>query len=96
MAEVNINVERCKGCGLCVPACRMEVLGMSEGFNQQGHRYAEVQDVQKCTACGMCYQMCPEAVIEVRKKEKAKRDVVDVKPAHKTRTNQRSDAKVEY
>ena len=37
---VKIDVEACKGCDLCIPACRPGVLVMTtDRFNQRGYRY---------------------------------------------------------
>jgi len=63
---VEIDQERCKGCGLCIDACPKNVLGFSEGFNAKGYHPAEVQRQDDCIACGFCYQMCPDACIEVK------------------------------
>lgn len=67
MADINLNIERCKGCGMCVGACPNEVICMSEDLNERGYHFAEVIDKDKCTACGLCYRMCPDVAIEISK-----------------------------
>ncbi len=67
MAEINLNLERCKGCGLCVGACPVDNLRIGENLNQQGVEYAEVIDPNRCTGCGMCYRVCPDMAIEIRR-----------------------------
>jgi 2-oxoglutarate ferredoxin oxidoreductase subunit delta len=62
---VTIDVERCKGCELCIPACRPGVLRMSEATN--GHGFAYPLLVEGCTACRACYDVCPDFVFQVFK-----------------------------
>ena len=60
---VVIEVERCKGCELCIPACRPGVLSMSEEANAHGFRFPLLSP--GCTACRACREVCPDFVFEV-------------------------------
>ncbi len=60
---VVVDVERCKGCELCIPACRPGVLAMSEELNSQGVRFPVL--FAGCTACRACREVCPDFVFEV-------------------------------
>ena len=63
---VVIDVERCKGCELCIPACRPGVLTMTaDQFNQRGYRYPEL--LVGCTGCRACREICPDFVFDVFK-----------------------------
>ena len=62
---VVINVERCKGCELCIPACRPAVLTMSQETNEAGYRYPEL--LVGCTGCRACREVCPDFVFDVFK-----------------------------
>jgi 2-oxoglutarate ferredoxin oxidoreductase subunit delta len=62
---VTIDVEACKGCELCIPACPPEVLAMSTAVNETGYRYPEL--IPGCTGCLACLQVCPDFVFEVFK-----------------------------
>ncbi len=60
---VTIDVDRCKGCDLCIPACRPGVLAMSKEVNGNGFHYPELEP--GCTACKACFDVCPDFVFEV-------------------------------
>ena len=56
---LRIDVDECKGCGLCVEACPPKVIGMSEHLNHYGYRTAMYAGTG-CTGCGICFMACPE------------------------------------
>jgi 2-oxoglutarate ferredoxin oxidoreductase subunit delta len=60
---VVIDVERCKGCELCIPACPPEVLSMSDDLNHLGYRYPQLHP--GCTGCQACQVICPDWVFTV-------------------------------
>jgi 2-oxoglutarate ferredoxin oxidoreductase subunit delta len=77
---VVIELERCKGCELCIPACRPGVLSMSEEANAHGFRFPLLSP--GCTACRACREVCPDFVFEVyRFDEPQLLEVDDTAPA---------------
>jgi 2-oxoglutarate ferredoxin oxidoreductase subunit delta len=62
--KIIIDIERCKGCGLCVTVCPKGRIIISKRSNKSGYFPAEVTNIE-CTACAMCAIICPDAVIEV-------------------------------
>ena len=56
---LQVDVNECKGCGLCVEACPPKVIAMSERLNHYGYRTATYAG-EGCTGCGICYMVCPE------------------------------------
>ena len=75
---VQIDIETCKGCELCVEACPQDSLSLSKEINKIGYHYAVlVQD--NCTGCVNCALVCPDAVITVyRESKKSKREPIAV------------------
>lgn len=73
MADIQIDIERCKGCGLCVLQCVRGCLKMSEETNGGGNTYAMLNGAKdKCTGCALCCQMCPDVAISIREEKKTK------------------------
>jgi 2-oxoglutarate ferredoxin oxidoreductase subunit delta len=64
---VVINTERCKGCELCIPVCKPEVLRMSEAQNTQGMHFPEL--LAGCTGCTACALVCPDFCFEIYRYE---------------------------
>jgi 2-oxoglutarate ferredoxin oxidoreductase subunit delta len=62
---VTINAEQCKGCELCIPACRPGVLRMGDSTNTHGFLYPEL--MPGCTGCRACHDVCPDFVFDVFK-----------------------------
>jgi 2-oxoglutarate ferredoxin oxidoreductase subunit delta len=66
---VTIDVELCKGCELCIPACPVDVLVMSEARNERGEQYPLLKP--GCTGCGACYYVCPDFCFTIYQYERA-------------------------
>jgi 2-oxoglutarate ferredoxin oxidoreductase subunit delta len=70
--DIEVNIEQCKGCELCIVACPQDALALSPEINKQGYHYAVlIEDV--CTGCTNCALVCPDAVITVYREDKKKR-----------------------
>jgi 2-oxoglutarate ferredoxin oxidoreductase subunit delta len=65
MPEVRILREYCKGCVLCVAACPVKCLRMSDTVGDEGVPLAEVVESIDCTGCLQCHTVCPDMAIEV-------------------------------
>ncbi len=72
---VIIDIERCKGCGLCIAFCPKKELKFSDKNNKKGYPYPEFRGTD-CIGCLRCGLICPETAITIlrksRKKEKGK------------------------
>ncbi len=53
---VNIEMEKCLGCGCCSDICRFGALELQEK--------AVVND-EFCTECGECCEVCPATVLKI-------------------------------
>jgi len=56
---LRVDMNECKGCGLCIEACPPKVIHLSERLNHFGYRTATYAG-KGCTGCGICFMACPE------------------------------------
>ncbi len=66
--RVEIDGERCKGCGLCVATCPKSILCLMPTLNRAGYHPAATTptaDPVACTGCAVCGRMCPDTAITV-------------------------------
>ncbi|MBT3500937.1 MAG: ferredoxin family protein [Candidatus Marinimicrobia bacterium] len=69
--HIIINIQKCKGCELCIIECPQNGMALSSNINQNGYHYAYLaEDI--CTGCTNCALICPEAIIKVYRKKKSK------------------------
>lgn len=59
---VHVQVERCKGCELCIDYCPTRVLALSSEFNAKGYHYPTVVG-DNCINCQACRTICPDFAI---------------------------------
>lgn len=64
-----IDIDRCKGCALCVVACPTDTLALSTNkVNHKGYVFCqEVNDT--CIGCASCAIVCPDGCISVYRKK---------------------------
>jgi 2-oxoglutarate ferredoxin oxidoreductase subunit delta len=68
MAKVYIDEGKCKGCGLCVTVCPVNIVEIEKDKpNEKGLYPAHVIDMEKCIGCAFCATICPDTVIIVEK-----------------------------
>lgn len=63
--RVEIKIDTCKGCSLCIDACPQGVLGLGAEVNVKGYLPALDLNPEKCTGCTFCALMCPDSCITV-------------------------------
>lgn len=50
-----VDVDKCTGCGVCVPTCPDAAISLEEG--------SPVRDVERCIFCCACIRACPEQAL---------------------------------
>ncbi|MCP5107102.1 MAG: 4Fe-4S dicluster domain-containing protein [bacterium] len=59
VVTLELNGDKCIGCGMCVSVCPHAVFEINE-------KKAFISDRDACMECGACAQNCPVQAIEVR------------------------------
>ncbi|OGU55045.1 MAG: hypothetical protein A2V66_07925 [Ignavibacteria bacterium RBG_13_36_8] len=73
--DIVINIEKCKGCELCVAACPQDTLEQAKKVNTKGYLYI-VKINDECTGCTNCALVCPEGAITVYRETGRKKEPV--------------------
>lgn len=64
LVDMEIDTEKCQGCGACREACRMKIPVIDPEKN------VVIIDDPRCMRCPLCSQACPEGVITLHGKER--------------------------
>jgi 2-oxoglutarate ferredoxin oxidoreductase subunit delta len=63
---LEIEDDRCKGCGLCVDVCPKHSLDLDRSIvNRLGYHPVRLVDEPSCTSCALCARICPDTVFTV-------------------------------
>lgn len=62
---IEVDIETCKGCALCVVACPTKTIALKRDVNSKGYHYAFMENPQSCTGCVSCALVCPDTAITV-------------------------------
>ena len=65
VSTIRIYEDICKGCGICVEFCPLQVLERSKEMNKKGYYPPKLKSAEKCTACRICELMCPDFAIVI-------------------------------
>ncbi len=63
--NIIINIEKCKGCELCIKECNKGKLIKSYKTNENGYCYPKITETE-CIGCGNCFQVCSNWAIEIQ------------------------------
>lgn len=63
--RIEISLDTCKGCDLCIDACPHGVIEIGDYVNKKGYLAAEAKHLENCTGCTFCALMCPDSCITV-------------------------------
>jgi 2-oxoglutarate ferredoxin oxidoreductase subunit delta len=64
---IDVDKEKCKGCGVCITACPTHVIQLAKQVNGKGYNYAHMEKPEACIGCTNCAMVCPDSVITVYK-----------------------------
>lgn len=64
-----VDIERCKGCRVCVSVCPVSVIALSPMVNGKGYNYAAMLEDKSCIGCATCGMICPDSCITVYKEK---------------------------
>lgn len=66
--KIYVDIDRCKGCGLCIAACPLDLLELAtDVVNKKGYQPMQIHTPEKCIGCANCALMCPDVVITVER-----------------------------
>jgi heterodisulfide reductase subunit A-like polyferredoxin len=60
--EIEVNKERCSGCGVCVLLCSYDAIKLEKSVDGALTTVAVINDL-RCKRCGVCVAACPSAAI---------------------------------
>ena len=64
MSYIEIDVNKCKSCYLCINACPKKLIQKSDIIGKSGESVAEFKDPkQECLGCAQCALVCPDIAI---------------------------------
>ncbi|MFI3322216.1 MAG: 4Fe-4S binding protein [Rikenellaceae bacterium] len=69
VGKIEIDKERCKGCGVCVEVCPTKAISLSKFVNDKGYHYCELSAADSCVGCANCGLTCPDGCIVVYRKK---------------------------
>jgi len=67
MPKIVINIDKCKGCLLCVSVCPKKLISRDKSLNSKGLNPVKFKDNGGCLGCALCAVICPDCCIEVYK-----------------------------
>jgi nitroreductase/NAD-dependent dihydropyrimidine dehydrogenase PreA subunit len=81
MKLIEVNLEKCVKCGICIDACPTRALVMGEDGPEAGQP-------QNCNECGHCVAICPQGAIDNKKAPLANQPAVQEFPVLNEKTAQ--------
>ncbi len=67
---IEILVDWCKGCELCIKRCPVNALEISDELNKRGVYPPRLKEENECNYCRLCELICPDFAITVIPDEK--------------------------
>ena len=67
---IEITLDWCKGCDLCIQRCPVDALELSDKLNKRGIYPPKLKEENECNFCRLCELLCPDFAITVLPDEK--------------------------
>ncbi len=67
--NVVVDIEACKGCGVCVANCPTKAIIQGPNVNSKGYNYVVLADGVDCIGCASCAMVCPDSCLTVYKEK---------------------------
>ena len=68
---IDITLDWCKGCELCIQRCPVDALELSDKLNKRGIYPPKLKEENECNFCKLCELICPDfAIIVVPEEDK--------------------------
>ncbi|MDD4456477.1 MAG: ferredoxin family protein [Syntrophotalea acetylenica] len=64
-AYIEIDIQKCKGCGLCTIACPRDLIKLDENLDDDIFSVAVFLEGGHCYGCAFCASVCPDLAIKV-------------------------------
>ena len=62
---IDITLDWCKGCELCIQRCPVNALELSDKLNKRGIYPPKLKEENECNFCKLCELICPDFAIVV-------------------------------
>ena len=70
VGAVVVDLNRCKGCRLCIEACPTGALQLAvRKVNIKGYPYVIQKEGELCTGCTSCAIVCPDGCLTVYRRK---------------------------
>lgn len=65
--NIEIDPEKCRGCGACLEVCARGVLEYGDGENSRGFTPVRAVHPENCVRCSLCAVLCNEKAILIKR-----------------------------
>jgi 2-oxoglutarate ferredoxin oxidoreductase subunit delta len=62
---IEVLVDWCKGCEICIQRCPVDALELSDELNKRGVYPPKLKEENECNYCRLCELLCPDFAITV-------------------------------
>ena len=73
---IDITLDWCKGCELCIQRCPVDALELSDKLNKRGIYPPKLKEENECNFCKLCELICPDfAIVVVPEEDKVPEEI---------------------